>query len=93
MITDRDRELTENGEIAVVVSGRDCDGVEYHNRVSIVPVEEADACEAGEEEWADGPIYFERMRPSEAKTLEYSSRDLVAEAHENGHSHVIYSSM
>ena len=85
-------ELAEDGKIAVVESGMDCDGVRYSGEVAII-----DATVAAYErhwehtsKWADGPFTFALMRPSEAKTVQYESRDLGAEAFEDGHAHIIY---
>lgn len=82
----------ENGWIAVVESGRDCDGVKYSGRVH--------DCEANPQayhklcsdilSWADGPCGFYITHPSAAAEISYESRDLGAEAFENGHPHALY---
>ncbi len=81
----RQADLVEDGMIALVSSGMDCDGVEYHNDVTIVSELEADKREHDAYAWADGPINIVRMAPSDAMKLEYGSRDRVAAAHEDGH--------
>lgn len=85
------RELTEHNRVAVMESGRDCDGVRYFNRVHIVRACVADVLELEDHiaEWADGPFTLRLERPSVARRLEYTSRDLAAEAFENGHAHLI----
>ena len=86
-------ELAEDGMVAAVESGRDCDGVEYSGKVCVIEATLAafDKLHDDTAEWADGPFRFDLMRVSEAKKVEYESRDLVMEAHEDGHRHVIYS--
>ena len=72
-------------------SGRDCDGVtsscvhKYKNALQ--------AYEAIESayNWADGPVYFTKITKAQYDTFEpVPSRDLVLEAFENGHPHIIY---
>ena len=88
------RDLAEDGMIAVVESGRDCDCVDYFGRVHVI----AATLEAYNDlydrtaEWADGPFYFALAKPSEADKIEYESRDRVLEAFEDGHRHHVYSS-
>ena len=82
----------EGGKVAVVWSGRDCDGSRYENSVAIVEANKK-ALESHIEhsyEWADGPCAYYIERPSVARELKHSSRDLALEAFEDGHSHVIY---
>lgn len=87
-------DLAEDGMVAAIESGRDCDGVQYSGRVRIIEatLEAFDKLHDDTAEWADGPFHFDLMRVSEAQAVRYESRDLVMEAHENGHPHVIYSS-
>lgn len=87
------RDYAEDGKIAVIESGRDCDGVEYNGHVTIL-----DANKKTVEEWvdsqlasADGPMHFALERPSVAKGIEYTSRDRTLEAFEDGHPGTIYS--
>ncbi len=84
------RELAEGGQIAVIESGRDCDGVRYWGRRHLIEatVQAVDALHDRLANWADGPFSLALARPSEP--VEYGSRDLAAEAFENGHPHVIY---
>lgn len=82
----------ENGMVAVIESGRDCDGVAYDGRVSLIPAMVV-AYERHDQqiaEYADGPYHLSICTPSAAKSIEYTSRDLTMEAFENGHQHVIY---
>jgi acylphosphatase len=79
--------LAEDGMVAVVESGMDCDCVRYRNVVRIIPAEEADAYIRKSIEWADGPIHHYIERPSVALKLEYDSRDLAMEGFENGNSY------
>lgn len=80
-----------NGKIAVVESGRDCDGVEYdgHRRVIDATVDAFYALEDEIGEYADGPFHLQIV-PFNME-VERTSRDLVMEAHENGHRHSIVS--
>ena len=82
----------EGGKVAVVWSGRDCDGACYEHSVAIVEAKKkaVDAHIEHTYEWADGPCAYYIERPSVARDLKYSSRDLALEAFEDGHSHVIY---
>ena len=81
------KDCTEDGMVAIVSSGMDCDGVKYSGQVHYVkaiPVlVQHDFDEA--KKWADGPIYRLIIKPSEARLIEYTSRDLGMEAFENGH--------
>ena len=72
-------ELAEHNRIAVVESGRDCDGVRYSNRVHIVRACVADVQELENyiAEWADGPYTLRLERPSAARRLEYTSLSLI----------------
>jgi hypothetical protein len=86
------REKAEDGKVAMIWSGRDCDGVRYSGSVYIVDAT-AQAVDAEEEhtlKWADGPCGFYLERPSVACGVEYDSRDLALEAFEDGHPHVLY---
>lgn len=85
------RELAENGRVLLVEGGRDCDGVQYWGRVR-----EIDATLKAYETavyWieysADGPCWFSLERVSERHTIERGSRDLVLEAFEDGHPHLL----
>jgi hypothetical protein len=85
------RDFAENGMIAIVESGMDCDGVQYSGIVYLVEANKA-VIKAHIEHslnWADGPMYFSLEKPSKAEKIEYASRDLGMEAHEDGHPHVL----
>lgn len=86
--------LAEDGKVAYIESGRDCDGVQYSGQVHITDatVEAYEALHDRIAEWADGPFHLELCSVSVAKGVQYESRDLVMEAHEEGHPGVIYSS-
>lgn len=86
------KQFAEDGKVAVVWSGRDCDGVRYHNDVRLIDasIVAVDEHIAHTYEWADGPCSYWITTPAYGRTLSYESRDLVMEAHEDGHSHVIY---
>ena len=88
----RIRNWSEAGQIAVVWSGRDCDGVRYSGNVYLVEATVADVDEHINHTyaWADGPCSFYLERPSVARGIEATSRDLTLEAFEDGHQHVIY---
>lgn len=84
-------ELAENGAVAVIESGMDCDGVQYSGHVHIIAasVVRLELLDKHTNEWADGPYYLSLERPSKARQVEYSSRDLGMEAFENGHPWVL----
>lgn len=81
------------GLVAVVESGRDCDGVEYHGYVRIIEasLEAYNRLHDDIAHHADGPFRLEIVSPAQAVGIRYTSRDLVAEAHEDGHPHSITS--
>jgi hypothetical protein len=83
----------EGGQILVIESGRDCDGVEYsgHTRIIDATLAAFRKLDAEIGEWADGPYSLDVDRPSIRGSIEPESRDLVLEAMEDGHRHVIYS--
>jgi hypothetical protein len=83
----------EAGQILVIESGRDCDGVEYSGRTRLIEatVAAVDRLDSEIGEWADGPYRLQIGRPSERDSISYESRDLVMAAYEDGHRHVIYS--
>lgn len=85
-------DCAEHGEVAVVTAGMDCDCSCWSGRVSILPANVMFV-----ERWlnefydsAEGPQSHEIMRPSEARSIKSSSRDLALEAFEDGHAHVVY---
>ena len=75
--------LAEDGKIALVENGMDCDGVQYSGRVHIVAATvaavESKADSIGD--WADGPFNLELAAPTVAEGIHYASRDLAMEAH------------
>lgn len=77
--------------VALVRSGRDCDGVSYSGDVSYVPADwrTVDERIAHDLEWADGPMNHGICSPSVARKIPSQSRDLVMEAYEDGHPHYI----
>jgi len=84
--------------VAAVWCGRDCDGVQYRNSIHWIenPGNFAEFRKLIDHhidhtfEWADGPAAYSIVDEAEAAKLEYHSRDLVTEAYEDGHPHVIY---
>lgn len=85
------KDCAEGGKVALVWSGRDCDGVQYTGNVELADatVNAVQAAIDTTYEWADGPCSCYIERPSVAQGIPYTSRDLVMEAHENGHPHVL----
>lgn len=80
----------EDGRIAVVFGGVDCDGGMWDNRVDLIPANVVAFIrwENLYEDGAEGPQWHHIARPSEVEGLEKTSRDLGMEAFENGHQHV-----
>ena len=85
------RVMADGGKVAVVWSGRDCDGVAYSGDVRLVNATLADVRRHIERyyEWADGPCNYTLMSPSTAALIHPQERDLTAEAHEEGRPHCI----
>ena len=82
----------ENGKIAVIWSGMDCDCVKYLGEVHIMDADWRVIDRHIEQyyKWADGPCGYYFERPSVAKTIFYRSSDLALAAFENGHPHSIH---
>lgn len=84
-------DCTEDGLIAKVTEGMDCDCSKYR-RVYHVPTPTVMAwvqyCD-NEYHYADGPMRIWVARPSEEPERS-ESRDLALEAFEDGHPHVVY---
>lgn len=82
----------EGGQIAVIESGRDCDGVRYWGDVTLLPATLAHFNHhwTRRAKWADGPFHLEIARPSEAARTQSGSRDLTLEAFEDGHPHCLF---
>lgn len=82
---------TEDGKVAVVTSGRDCDCSEFcwcsikENLSAMKFIADRDDAY----NWADGPMHIGICKPSERP--EVYSRDLAMEAHEDGHPHIVSS--
>lgn len=84
-------DCSEDGMIAVVTAGMDCDCVRYR-RVKYIPtptVMEWVSRENDEHRYADGPVNMYIARPSD-EPEGHVSHDLALEAFENGHQHVVY---
>lgn len=86
-------ECAEDGQVALIESGMDCDCVQYSGYVSLCDATVAafDAEYAHRAKWADGPFSIAIERPSVARGIRRESRDLAAEAFEDGHPHSIHS--
>lgn len=80
------------GKVAMVESGMDCDCVQYSGRIRMVQAIVSAYVHAVNRAYADaeGPISIYMATPAEARAIRYSSRDLAAEAHEDGHPGVVY---
>ena len=85
-------EFAESGKVALVNSGMDCDCSRWENDVSMVEatVEEVDLWVRDFYANSEGPQSHYIERPSIARKLQRSSRDLVLEAFEDGHPHSIH---
>ena len=86
------KEFAEQGKIAMVNSGMDCDCSRWENSVSVIraTVESVDKWVDDFYKNAEGPQSYRLERPSVAKKLQRSSRDLALEAFEDGHQHVVF---
>lgn len=83
--------VAEGGVVAVVEHGMDCDGVAYDGLVREVQalVMVVEALEWKIAKAADGTFGLRLMKPSEARLVQYESRDLTLEAFEEGHPHLL----
>lgn len=86
------RQLSDNGRVGVVFSGRDCDGVQYSGRACVVGVAEVYATIRQQLENAEGPTQYKLCSASDVDNVEYKSVDLTLRAFEDGHPHILYSS-
>jgi hypothetical protein len=86
------QQYEEDGKIAIVYGGMDCDGCKWDGCVDIVPAQlvHVESWISHYYEWAEGYQWHDFAKPSQAKHLEESHRDLAMEAHEDGHPHVLY---
>ena len=84
--------MAEAGKVAVVWSGRDCDGVAYSGDICLVDATLAELRRhiRHQEEWADGPCSYTLMSPSAAALIHPQERDLTTEAFEEGRPQCIY---
>lgn len=84
-------ELAEDGRVAVVYWGMDCDCSRWDDRVRILPARLREVMRWVDDydRGAEGPQGWRLSRPSEAPTRS-RSRDLALEAFEDGHPHIVY---
>jgi len=85
-------EFVENGLVAIVEGGMDCDCSAYEGHVHLCKAAPQELDKAIEEMYlnAEGPIHWEIMRPSESSRVKRSSVDLALRAFEDGHAHLVY---
>lgn len=86
------QEYAINGVVYVQVTGHDCDHstYDYVRKVPATPMH-YDRFEADQYECREGPEYHNWLTAQEVQAYEPApSRDLVLEAFENGHPHVIH---
>lgn len=76
----------EDGQVAIVSGGRNCDGCESNGDVELIPAIYPAYLRAINRllRDAEGPTWWQIEKPSVATTIRRECRDLVAEAHENG---------
>lgn len=88
----RIRECAEDGRVAVVHGGIDCDGGRWDDVVVILPATVMDVARWDDDffDHAEGPQWRRLRTPSDAADLQASHRDLALEAFEDGHPHAIY---
>ena len=86
------KNLAENGKVAVVWGGMDCDCVSFEGSVHIVDADWRSliAHIDSQYEGAEGPMHYKIIPLSQIEDIEYSSRDLTLEAFEDGHPYLIY---
>lgn len=82
----------EDGKVALVTSGMDCDCSSWTGRVFLLPAVPVKVNQSIEKmyESAEGPITWHLTRPSMAQHIRETNRDLALEAFEDGHPHVVY---
>ena len=87
-----DKLFGEDGKVAVIWSGRDCDCVQYSNVVYKVKSDWRSIEEHIRDtySWADGPCSYYLEKPSVADELHFEARDLALEAFEDGHPYHIH---
>lgn len=81
-----------HGKVAMVESGMDCDCVRYSGIVRMIPASIIAWVHATDQAYynAEGPISLYMVTPEEGRKIKYHSRDLAAEAYEDGHPGIIY---
>ena len=89
---DRLNRYAEDGQILLVWSGMDCDCVQFSGDVQRCKATFYAVEKAIEDtlHYAEGPMHFYFERPSARDEIVRTSRDLVLEAFEDGHPHVVY---
>ena len=82
---------TENNTVAIFEDGMDCDCVKYSRTYHKKSFSVMEYIRFKNEtyESAEGPVSVGYGKPSK-HPIESHSRDLAAEAYENGHPHVVY---
>lgn len=80
-------DVTTRRTVYFYSSGMDCDGVESGHRVKYKNILVAEKEQENDYEWADGPLYFNRLTKAEYMEAESHYRDRGMEAYENGHPH------
>ena len=85
-------DLNWRGKVAIVYGGVDCDHSRWDNRVALIDanVTSVNGWENDYMEYAEGSQWWSIESMDYALSLKRSSRDLVMEAFEDGHPHVIY---
>lgn len=85
---------TEDGMVALVESGMDCDCVRYEGKVDTYPAVPTLINREIDRRYqsADGPMNVSIAKPSEVKNVHYRSTDLAMRAFEDGHPSTVYMS-
>lgn len=80
---------TPDNRLFLVESGRDCDGVVYSGHIHMVDANLKAVDDKYDElgRWADGPFRLDIISEQDARETVCTSRDLAAEAFEDGHPH------
>ena len=86
------KKYAENGRVLIVYGGRDCDGSQSDGYTELLDAGYYSTQKFIDNlyEGADGPIWYEYAKPSDAENITVETRDLALEAYENGHNHIIY---
>lgn len=86
-------ECAENGQVAIMGNGMDCDGSAWEDRFyCLLPAIPMAIQRWLDEKYSDaeGPESYWLVKPSEVEEYEEENRDLALEAFEDGHAHVLY---